>query len=264
MIEISNTRRIRKDSSIPYYEQLKRVLLDQIEGGTFKPGDLMPPEWEIVNLYGVSRTVVRQAIGDLVTEGRVYRLRGKGTFVSEKHFREQFIESTVGYFEDLPSGDEDIHRKVLSIEITEQPPHVVKALNLAVGEKVVMVSRQRFVGGEIGSYTQHYFPMTLHPNLLATLKMYDLHTKSIYSYLDEVCGIQIRSGHRTVEAIAASLRLAKFLEVSKGAPTLYIQGIGRDSSEKLVEFFEAWHRGDRTQIDIEVAGPTRSAGIVNI
>lgn len=223
----------------------------------------MPAEWEIVNLYGVSRTVVRQAIGDLVTEGRVYRLRGKGTFVSEKHFREQFIESTVGYFEDLPSGDEAIHRKVLSIEIMEAPPHVLKAFKFQSGEKVVMVARQRFVGNEIGSYTQHYFPMTLHPNLLDTLKKYDLRTQSIYSYLDEVCGIQIRSGHRTVEAVAASLRLAKYLEVSKGAPTLHIQGIGRDTSEKLVEFFEAWHRGDRTQIDIEVAGPTRSAGIVN-
>lgn len=255
-------RGIRRDSPLPYYEQLKQVIVEQIDNGTYPPGSLLPSEWELCDLYGVSRTVVRQALGDLGNEGKLHRRRGKGTFVAERPHREQFIESTVGYFEDLPSNGGAVRRKVLSTKLADPSPTAAQILGLAPGVKIVQVDRQRYVGGEIGSYTQHYLPTRLHPDLLGAITGYDLESHSLYTFMDEVCGILVRSGHRTVEAAATSHRLAKLLELPPGAPVLYICGVGRDLAGRPVEMFEAWHRGDRTQIEIEVAGPTRSAGIV--
>lgn len=255
------TRGIRRDSPVPYYEQLKRLVVDQIENGIYVPGDMLPSEWEFCDLYGVSRTVVRQALGDLVQEGRLRRLRGKGTFVSERPRREQFIESTVDYFEELPTVGEAVRRKVLSVRLTEPPPEVAEALTLGEDTPCVEVDRLRYVGDDIVSYTQHYLPATLHPDLTAAIGAFDLGTRSLYRFLEEVCEIRIRSGHRTIEAVGASRRLARLLELSVGAPVLYVRGIGRDLTGQPVELFEAWHRGDRTQVDVEVAGPTRSAAI---
>jgi GntR family transcriptional regulator len=253
---------IRRDSPLPYYEQLKRLIVEQITDGTYSPGDLLPAEWEICDAYGVSRTVVRQALGELVTEGRLYRQRGKGTFVTERPYREQFIESTVGYFEDLPSSTGVVARKVLGVRLAKPPEEMGTLLGLEPGDECVQIERQRYVGADIGSYTKHYLPTTLHPDLLRAAKEFALEQHSIYVFLDEVCGIQIRSGHRTVEAVANTPALSQLLATPRHAPVLYIRGTGRDLTGRPVEVFEAWHRGDRTQIDIEVAGPTRSAGIV--
>jgi GntR family transcriptional regulator len=258
-----HVQRIRRDSALPYYEQLKRLILEQIADGTYETGSMLPPEWQLCETYGISRTVVRQALGELVVEGQLNRHRGKGTFVSARPYREQFIESTVGYFEDLPSGSESVHRKVLSI-LQAIPPRAVAAdLELAPDEPCVEIERQRYVGDDIGSYTRHYLPTTLHPDLIRAAGEYDLQQRSLYEFLDEVCGVQIRSGHRTLEAVPNTPALAKLLGAARTVPVLYIRGVGRDGDGRKVELFEAWHRGDRTQIDIEVAGPTRSAGIVD-
>ncbi|MFH5823533.1 GntR family transcriptional regulator [Georgenia sp. AZ-5] len=248
---------------MPYYEQLKRLIAGQIESGMYGPGDMLPAEWELCNTYQVSRTVVRQALGELVNEGQLYRQRGKGTFVAARPSREQFIESTVGYFEDLPSGGDTVHRKVLAIRLAEPPQKVADALSLAPGTQCVEVERLRYVDGDIHSYTKHYLPTALHPDLLAALRDFDLESQSLYTFLEEVCGIRIRSGHRTLEAAATSPRVARLLETSPGAPVLHIRGLGRDVTEQPVELFDAWHRSDRTQVDIEVAGPTRSASVVS-
>ena len=74
---------LNRDSSIPLYCQLKQHLLDEIESGGWKPGELIPGDVELQRLYGVSRTTVRQALGELSSEGRVIRSRGRGTFVIE-------------------------------------------------------------------------------------------------------------------------------------------------------------------------------------
>ncbi len=53
---------LNRNSSIPLYFQLKQHLLDRIESGGWKPGDLIPGDIEMQSLYGVSRTTVRQAL----------------------------------------------------------------------------------------------------------------------------------------------------------------------------------------------------------
>ncbi|SDD37937.1 GntR family transcriptional regulator, arabinose operon transcriptional repressor [Paenibacillus sp. UNCCL117] len=71
------------DKQIPKYRQLKQGLLDKLSGGEWKAHDQMPSEHEIATSFGMSRQTVRQALGELEQEGWLYRLQGKGTFVSE-------------------------------------------------------------------------------------------------------------------------------------------------------------------------------------
>ena len=257
---------VDRGSALPFYQQLKRLVLEQIADGTYGPGDLLPPEWQLGDRYGVSRTVVRQALGELEVEGHLSRQRGKGTFVTGRPYREQFIESTVGYFEELPSGRRDresVRRTVVSVRRAVPPPQVAQDLGLAPDEECVAVERQRYAGEDIGSFTRHFLPVTLHADLLREIQEFDLERRSLYVFLDEVCGVQIRSGHRTLEAVPNTAKLANLLGAARSVPVLYIRGIDRDASGRGAMLFEAWHRGDRTQIDIDVAGPTRSAGVVD-
>ncbi|MDQ0192662.1 GntR family transcriptional regulator [Paenibacillus wynnii] len=75
------------DKPKPKYMQLKLELLSWIESGVLKPDDQTPSEHEIAAQFGMSRQTVRQALGQLEKEGRLYRLQGKGTFVARQDTR---------------------------------------------------------------------------------------------------------------------------------------------------------------------------------
>src|SRR3954464_3833209 len=68
-------------SSVPKYFQLREILLDLIER-ELSPDDLVPSERELAAAHGLSRMTVRQTLDHLVSEGRLYRVHGKGTFVA--------------------------------------------------------------------------------------------------------------------------------------------------------------------------------------
>jgi GntR family transcriptional regulator len=253
---------IRKGSPVPYYEQLKRLLLRAIEEKGLEQGAILPSEAELCEAYGVSRTVVRQALGDLVNDGRLYRIRGKGTFVARNAPRAQFMESTLGFFEEPPQDTDNVIRKVLRCDHTEPPPEIAALLAQEPGAGCIGIERLRMVDDDPVSYSRHYLPTRIRPNLLEDVRGFDHAHRSIYEFLEDVCGVEIYSGHRTLEAVATPRDIAKLLELKTGAPALFVRSVSRDISGRPVECFEAWHRGDRAQFDIDVAGRPRSATLI--
>jgi len=67
----------------PKHERLKAEIVRWIDEGTYKPNDRLPTEHELAERFDLSRQTVRQAIGALVQEGRLYRVQGSGTYVAE-------------------------------------------------------------------------------------------------------------------------------------------------------------------------------------
>jgi GntR family transcriptional regulator len=248
---------VQRDSVVPYYEQLKQVLLHQIEQGEYVPGDLLPSEHEFCDTFGVSRTVVRQALGELVNEGRLYRMRGKGTFVSKPKLHEQFIESTVGFFEDLTARGHVVESRVMSCEVVQPTEQVSAALELPDAEhRAIEMVRLRSVNDEVVAFTKSYLPY-ISDEFFADLRGTDMSKVSLYRYLEDRWGIQIESGHRSLEAVLATGMLARLLEMDHGGPVLSIESTGRDSSGRVVEHFQAWHRADRTRLEMDVVREQR-------
>ncbi len=77
----------------PAYQRLSEDLRSEIQKGRFGDGERMPTEAELRQKYGVSRHTVRQAFQDLVAEGLVYRVPGRGTFVTGLSRRRQYLRS---------------------------------------------------------------------------------------------------------------------------------------------------------------------------
>ncbi len=72
---------IDRNSPVPQYFQLQTWLIEQIEHGVFKTDDKIPTEEELVQLTGLARATIRQAIQNLVNMGYLERKRKLGTFV---------------------------------------------------------------------------------------------------------------------------------------------------------------------------------------
>jgi len=87
---MNNKELMNKNSAIPLYQQLKKIIEDQIRSGQLKLGDMIPSEKTLCQIYEISQITARKAIFDLVNMGALYRVPGKGTFVASPTPRQPF------------------------------------------------------------------------------------------------------------------------------------------------------------------------------
>jgi len=71
-------------TKLPKYMKVKQSILDDIQNGTYKPGDTIPSDNELMQLFSVSKSTVTQALKSLSQEGYIIREQGRGSFVSSK------------------------------------------------------------------------------------------------------------------------------------------------------------------------------------
>jgi GntR family transcriptional regulator len=97
--------------SAPAYQTLRQQLRDEIAAGRYRDGARLPTESELVARHGLSRQTVRRAFQDLVAEGVVYRVPGRGTYATESSRR--YLRQ-LGSIEDLMSLSDDTTMEVMS------------------------------------------------------------------------------------------------------------------------------------------------------
>jgi GntR family transcriptional regulator len=91
--ELLAGRSIDRASPVPYYYQLQEILKEEIEAGRWQTGDRLPSEAELEAGFGVSRTVVRQALDVLEADGQLLRQKGIGSIVAQPKFRVEGVEA---------------------------------------------------------------------------------------------------------------------------------------------------------------------------
>jgi len=245
---------IRRDSPVPYYYQLEEFLKEGIENGAWKPGQKIPSEAELCEIFDVSRTVVRQALSELVHEGVLYRRKGKGTFVAELKIRESLVQHLTGFYEDMVALGLKPSTKVLEQKVIPAPLKIADALGLEEGEPVVMIDRLRFVDGEPIVLVVTYLPEKLCPGLAKE----DLSTQSLYAILEKKYGLELVYGRRTLEAVMATEEEAKLLETEEGDPIVLLRSISYLKDGRPIEYFKALHRGDRSRFEVELVRPGKA------
>jgi GntR family transcriptional regulator len=156
---------INRNSKIPYYQQLYAILRGKISRGEWKPGDMIPPESDLIEQYGVSRSTVRQVLDILVNEGLVYRERGRGSFVTHPTV-EQTMTRIVSFTEDMRQRGFVPSTKVLSASLILAKGDIGEKLQVPEGEELARVERLRLADGEPMSIEESYLVHRYCPNVL--------------------------------------------------------------------------------------------------
>jgi GntR family transcriptional regulator len=242
-------RRIDRSSPIPFYHQLKVILRRMMDDGDLRPGDALPGELRLCEQYDVSRTVVRQALVELEFEGLINREKGRGTFVSSQKTAQGLVQSMTGQFEDLAAQGLHLRSEVRKLEAVSAEPVVAAQLQVDDGASVVLLERLRFIRDEPWVLALTYLPLEILPVLKQ--KQGDLENGSLYALMDGL-GIRPSHGKRTVEAREAGKTVARALGLRRTFPVLLLTSAGLDSSGRPVEYFEAFHRGDRSRFDVDL------------
>ncbi len=239
---------IDRNSPIPYHVQVREALRDRIQDGTWKPGDQLPGEPELCRMFGISRTVIRQALNELVHKGLVVREKGKGTFVAEPKIRESLVQKLTGFFQDMVEQGYTPVSQILRQEVTPAAPKTAAYLKIEPGTPVIEIERLRFVQDEPMALVTTYIPYALCPELLQQ----DLSHQSLYGFLEKRCSLVIARGHRSIEAVPASEYEAQLLRVKKNAPLVLLDSVSFLDNGTPVEYYHALHRGDRSRFDVQL------------
>jgi len=245
-VQLGENKGIDHNSPLPYYFQLKQLLAEEIESGRWQPEQQIPSEFELCEQFGVSRTVVRQAINNLVQDGLLYRQKGKGTFVAKPKILEGLAQNLSGFYEDMVARGLKPVTKVLEQTKVKANRKVAEYLELSLGDPVIKIDRLRFVNDEPFVLVTTYLPYEICPSLLEE----DLNSQSLYALLEDKYGLKIHRGRRTLEAVAADEHEAYLLKVRVGAPLMLINSVSYLADGRPIEYFHALHRGDRSKFEV--------------
>lgn len=239
---------VDRNSPIPYYAQVKQALKEYIEHSDWQPGDQLPGEPELCRLFGVSRTVVRQALREMQYEGLIVKRKGRGTFVAEPKIVEHLFQNLTGFFQDMVERGFTPVTRVLKQELVPASPKVAGYLGLEPGVSVVQIYRLRSVKDVPIILDNTYLPYTLCPKVLHV----DLSCQSLYAFLEQEYGFVIARGRRTLEAVSANEYEASLLEVDVGSPLLLLDSVSYLDNGTPIEYFHGLHRGDRSKFEVEL------------
>lgn len=234
------------DGPIPKHEQL-RALLEQRCADGLEAGAALPSERQLCEEYGVSRITVREALRQLVAEGTLVRIRGKGTFVADRPARSQL--HLASFHEDMRRLGRVPSTVVLQTELRIPPPSTTSALQIRAADKAFHVKRLRLADGIPISIDDAWYPEAIAP----ALDRHDL-TRSIYDLLRIDYGLPIDRAEQSIGAISADGELARLLGVPSGAPLLAFDRVGFSGTTR-VEHSYSWYRSDRYQVQMTVTDP---------
>jgi GntR family transcriptional regulator len=229
-------------SYIPHYVRIKDYLLSTIR--ELPPDSIIPGETALANQFGVSRGTVKQAIIDLVHEGRLYRVQGKGTFVAPIQIPRSF-DRLPTFTDDIRKMGYQSHSKVLRFGLVEPTEKMMAILWLT--SKAPLIRFKRLV--EFDNQPIVVVSSFLSPRVYPDLSLRDIH-ESLYGALQEKYGKIPVKARDTYSILSSSPEIAGLLGIPESGAVFYSERISYLDDMTPVEYVESFIRGDRFKLDI--------------
>ena len=234
-------------SPVPLYAQIKDILRARILDGSYQPHQQMPSESEMMATFNVSRITVRQALNDLQNEGLIFRIHGKGTFVSKpKAFQD--LGRLQGFGEAMRQMGYETFARVLSIKSVTPSAQVAERLQLPKRARVTELQRVRFLNREPISLDVSYVPLAIGNRLAKE----DLAARDVFVILENDYGIALGHAELQIGSTLADDTLAAQLKVEEGSPVLFIERTTHTADGRPIDYEHLYYRGDAFQYKVRV------------
>lgn len=233
---------IDPENILPKYYQLANILRKLIDEGEYHEHNAIPSERQLENRYNLSRPTIRQAINLLERQGYLYRIHGKGTFVSPPKLQKGMLELT-SFSEDMRSRGLKPGHRILEFGYVAPPKKAARQLGILDSKRdVLRIKRLRFGDDE---------PIGIQDSFLAlpegkTITREEIEEKgSIYAILQETFGLYPTEADETLEVTLATPEEANFLQIREGSPLLLNERTLWSQDRQAIEFVRILYRGDR-------------------
>jgi GntR family transcriptional regulator len=215
----------------PLYQQIKALLVKNLQEGLWLPGQVIPSEVELAARFRVSQGTVRKAIDEMATENVLVRRQGMGTFVAT-----HAEQATQYRFLRLMQDDgraPALQRRLLECRRMRAPVEVARRLELKSGEAAVQVRRLLLAGDTPVVLDDLWLPGAPFKGL--TVERLQAWRGPMYRLFEAEFALQMIRAEEKIRAVAANAEEAKLLGVPLGEPLLSVERLSYTYGDKPVE-----------------------------
>lgn len=236
-----------KTSAKPLHAQIEEMIWDKLDSKEWAPGTMIPSENELSHMYSVSRTTVRNVITKLVQEDVLFRIPGKGTYVSEPKIVAHSL-FYAGIREQLEQMGYEVSTRLISIGVETVDKKTWSRFRGLKNTRFYVIRRLRYVKGVPLSLHISYIPEELCPDL----DRHDLVTEQLCTVLSREYGLNRAKTIETLESVAATPQEADLLNIFPRQPLLLLQDEILDPDGRTFEYSKVLFRGEKIKITMEV------------
>ncbi len=235
-----------KNNPKPLYAQLEEILRSSILSGQWQPNTAIPSELELSRTYSVSRMTARSVVTQLVHDGLLRRVQGKGTFVVEQKIATKSL-AYMGIREQLERMGYQTATRLLSFRQIECGRALAEKLDIMQGEPVHFIERIRSIGGSPISLHRSYIPRALAP----TLRDDKLENEQLCVILRNEFNLKSAIVNETLESVVASPDEAQVFHVDRTFPLLILEDVYKTAAGRAFEFTRVLFRGDKVRLNFD-------------
>ena len=220
----------------PLYRQIRGLILQALESGEWRPGQVIPSEQELAARFNVSQGTVRKAIDEMAADNILVRRQGRGTYVASHTDPRQMFR----FLRLVPEeGELLVHPKSVPIDCryAKAGQDTARRLAIRVGTPVIILRRVLQFDGQPVVADEIYLPEEIYPGL--NMEMLQVWNSSLYSLFETRFGLRMIRAQERIRAVAADCVAAGLLQVEEGTPLLSVERVTYTYGDKPVE----WRRG---------------------
>lgn len=236
---------IDKESKLPLYYQLMKIIIYEIEHN-MQVDEKLPSERDFCNKYNLSRSTVRQAFLELEQNNYIYRIHGKGTFVSPKKLNQELLKF-YSFTTEMKKVGKVPTTQVLSFECVECNEKLAKKMKLEEGTKLYSFMRLRLADNNPVMLEISYIPQSRFKGL--TRKA--LEENAMYDLFTQVYGVEFTFAEERFQAVITDECTARYLKISKSIPSLMIERFTYER-DNIIEYTCSMARGDQMEYSIRL------------
>lgn len=202
----------------PLYAQVKDLIIKRLIAGEWKPGELLPSEFRLAEIFNVSQGTVRKALDEMAAQNLVVRRQGRGTYVAEHSPHRSLFH----FFHICDENGERLLpiSRVLTREVGPASAEEAIRLQLSAGQQVLRFERVRLLSGEPAIVERILLPLDLFADL--DLPVGEDLGAELYVLYQQKCDVTIVRAEERLSAVAAGPAEAGLLLISEGAPLLEV------------------------------------------
>lgn len=221
-------------ANAPLYQTITQDILEQIQSQLLPPGRRLESESALAVRYGVSRMTVRQALGQLESDGLVTRKPGSGTFVNSPRATRREANRIAPFHEELGVRADEITTIIQLQDVETPPPSVAEQLFTTQGAAATHLIRVRKYKQRPIAVQESWVPYLRAPQLSRE----PLIDGSLYKTLARL-GLEVATADQQVTAVLATERDAALLGIDVGSPLIRTRRTAHSSNRDVVEVAES-------------------------
>lgn len=222
----------------PIYQQVQHLISSWIDNKQYHPGMPLPSENELAQQLNINRLTVRTALKQLIQDGKIKTVHGKGSFVLGKQLVRD-LNRLEGFSQTMLNKNLNHSVKILKNEKRIAGIFYGKIFSIKENDSINVIHRLCFVEEQPISLEKIIIPSYLIPNLTEL----NLSVFSLYQ-LYEFYGVNIKEANQTLEIVNIDKKESKLLNLNKENPVMMLECTSYDDSKNIVELSQNFTRSD--------------------